>query len=171
MAVSEFGPGALPRVQPTDAMPLPFVVALAAVTLPPPDATANATLTPLTGLPPASFTITLGGVATAEPAFAVCPSPPFRAIDAGGPATAVAVKVTDKLPLEAVSVFGPAVAPSVQLPTAAMPLPSVTALVAVALPPPDATANVTVTPLMGLPAASFTTTLGAVATAVPTVAL
>jgi hypothetical protein len=175
VAVSEFGPGVLPSVQlPTVAIPLPFVVALAPVTLPPPDATANVTLTPLTGLPPASFTITLGGVATAEPAFAVCPSPPFRAIDAGGAAVAVAVNVTglpDRLPLEAVSEFAPTEGPSVQLPTVAMPLPFVVVVRPVALPPPDATANVTLTPPTGLPTASVTITLGGVATAVPTVAL
>jgi hypothetical protein len=72
VAVREFGPGVLPNVQlPTVAMPLAFVVALPPDTLPPPDATAKLTLTPFTGLPPASFTITLGGVATADPAFAV----------------------------------------------------------------------------------------------------
>jgi hypothetical protein len=38
------------------------------------------------------------------------------------------------------------------------------------LPPPNATANVTATPFTGFPAASFTITLGGVATAVFTVA-
>jgi hypothetical protein len=92
-------------------------------------------------------------------------------IDVGGPAIPVAVNVTDRLPLEAVSVFVPAVVPSVHPPMVAMPLTSVAALGPVALPPPDATANVTVMPLMGLPAASFTITLGADATAEPATAL
>ena len=52
----------------------------------------------------------------------------------------------------AVSVFVPVSWPSVQPPIAAIPLLLVvTGLVPVRLPPPETTANVTVTPATGLP--------------------
>src|SRR5205085_2398979 len=63
LAVRVLAPAVVPRVQvPTVAMPLEFVVCSAPVTLPPPDAGANVTLTPCTGLLLASRTITEGGV-------------------------------------------------------------------------------------------------------------
>ena len=71
--------------------------------------------------------------------------------------------------LVAVNVLDPAVEPKVQLPTVAIPLPLVVAESPVPDPPPVATANVTLTPETGLLLASFTITLGAVETAVPTV--
>ena len=71
-------------------------------------------------------------------------------------------------PLVAVSELEPAVVPSVQLPTVAMPLALVVADRLVAEPPPEATAKVTDTPLTTLLFTSLTMTLGAVATAVPT---
>ena len=89
---------------------------------------------------------------------------------ANGPATAVAVKVTGEPvsePEVALKVFAPVVVPNVHEPTVAIPLASVVAVVPVAEPPPDATANVTLTPDTGLPPASVTTTDGGVATAVP----
>ena len=58
-------PALAPSVQlPTVAMPCAFVVCVAPVTEPPPVPTANVTRTPATGTLFASFTITLGGVAT-----------------------------------------------------------------------------------------------------------
>src|SRR6266540_3278808 len=89
------------------------------------------------------------------------------------PAMPVAVKVTGlpamPLPLAvAVSVFGPAVAESVQACTVAIPLALVVWLPPVTLPFPGATANVTDTPITGLPLASRTITEGGEATAVPT---
>src|SRR5881396_1300306 len=79
------------------------------------------------------------------------------------PAVPVAVNVTG-LPVSplavAVSVLVPAVVPSVQLPTLAMPLALVVWLAPVMLPLPGATANVTVTPPTGLPPPSFTITDG-----------
>ena len=89
------------------------------------------------------------------------------------PAVPVAVKVTGEpdspLPV-AVRVFVPAVVPSVQLPTVAIPLLLVVAVKPVAEPPPDATAKVMVMPLTGLLLASFTITPGDVATAAPEMA-
>jgi hypothetical protein len=70
-----------------------------------------------------------------------------------------------------VSVFVPAVVPRVHVGEVAIPEAFVvTVAVAPNEPPPVATANVTDTPDTTLPFASFTTTLGAVLTAVPTVA-
>ena len=82
----------------------------------------------------------------------------------------MAVKVTGeppRLPLVAVSELAPAVAPSVQLPTVAMPPALVVAGEPVTEPPPEATVKVTFTPLTGLLLVSVTITLGGVLTAVP----
>jgi hypothetical protein len=91
------------------------------------------------------------------------------------PAVPVAVKVNGepvRVPLVAVKVFDPAVVPNVQLSTVAIPLALVvTEPTPDTDPPPEATANVTLTPLTGLLLASFTITLGNIATAVPTVAV
>src|SRR5882762_4014242 len=94
-------------------------------------------------------------------------------MDAAAPAVPVAVNVTG-LPFNpvdvAVRVLAPAVLPSVQLPTVAMPLALVVGVAPVTLPPPSAGANVTATPATGLPNWSFTITAGGV-TAVFTVAV
>lgn len=83
----------------------------------------------------------------------------------------VAVKVADPDPLVAVRVFDPAEVPRIQLPTVAIPLASVVVVPMVTEPPPEATANVTLSPLIGVESLEFVTlTLGGVATAAPTVA-
>ena len=91
------------------------------------------------------------------------------------PAVPVAVKVTGEPanPVAvAVSVFTPTVVPKVQAGLVAIPALSViTAAEDANEPPPLLTAKVTATPLTALPCASVTTTEGAVATAVLTVAL
>ena len=99
--------------------------------------------------------------------------PVFRAICVAAPTVPVAVNVTgepDSVPLVAVIVLEPTVVPSVQLPTAAMPLAFVVADKSVPEPPPVATANVTETPETAFPFTSLTMTLGAVPTADPAVA-
>src|SRR5204862_127145 len=74
VAVSVFVPAVVLRVQPpTVAIPLPFVVWVPPVTLPLPAAAAKVTVTPCTGLPLPSCTITDGGEPTALPP---SPSPP-----------------------------------------------------------------------------------------------
>ena len=82
----------------------------------------------------------------------------------------VAVKVIG-LPVNpvavALSVFTPVAVPSIQLPTAAIPLLPVLGVAPVTLPPPDATANVTLTPDTAFPFASVTFTEGLVLTALP----
>jgi len=129
VAVSVFAPAVALSVQlPTVATPLALVVWLAPVIVPFPGATANVTATSATGFPFASLTITDGGDVTAVPAVADWLVGLFAAIVVAAPAVPVAVKVTglpDKVPELAVNVFEPAVAPSVQLPTVAMPLPLV----------------------------------------------
>src|SRR5205823_5190466 len=140
----------------TVAIPLaPVVTGVVGVTVPPPDPTANVTLTPPTGLPFASRTTTEGAIGTADPAVADWPFPALIAIWLAVPAVPVAVNVTG-LPVSpvavAVSVFGPAVGPPVHDVTAAIPLAFVvTGVVGVTVPPPEATANVTLTPSTGLP--------------------
>ena len=99
--------------------------------------------------------------------------PVFRAICVAAPTVPVAVNVTGepaRLPLVAVIVLDPTDAPRVQLPTVAMPLAFVVADKSVPEPPPEATANMTLTPETTLLFASLMMTLGAVATADPTVA-
>jgi hypothetical protein len=72
VAVSEFAPAVDPRVHdPTAASPDASVVLFAPVTAPPPEATAQTTEMPATGLPLESVTFTEGGIATAEPAATV----------------------------------------------------------------------------------------------------
>src|SRR5437016_4299712 len=159
----------LPRL----ATPLVLVVWLPPVTVPLPVAGVNVTVTPVTGFPFASFTITDGGALTASPAVADWLVALFAAIVAAPPAVPVAVKVTglpESDPDVAVKVFEPAVALNVQLPTVATPLVLVVWLPPVIVPFPGATANVTATPTTGFPFASLTITDGGALTAVPTVA-
>ena len=175
VAVSVFCPAVGLSVQlPTVATPLALVVWLPPVIVPFPGATANVTVTCATGFPFASRTITDGGDVTAVPAVAVWLVGLFAAIVAAAPAVPVAVNVTglpDKVPDVAVSVFCPAVAFSVQLPTVATPLALVVWLPPVTAPLPAAGVKVTVTPATGFPFASFTITEGGDATAVPAVAV
>jgi len=140
------------------------------VIVPFPGATANVTGTCATGFPFASFTITDGGVLTAVPTVAVWLVGLFAAIVAAAPAVPVAVKVTglpESVPDVAVSVLLPAVVPSVQLPTVAIPLASLIWVAPVTLPLPGPGAKVTDTPETGLPNASVTSTDGAIKTALP----
>src|SRR3989442_1497301 len=153
---------------------VPVVTAVVGTTVPPPDATAKVTATPLTGLPFASCTITEGSTATAVPAVADCPFPALTAVSVAAPPVPVAVDVT-RLPVRpagvAVPGFGPAVGPGAPAVPAAVPsAPGAPAVVGAPVPPPDVTANVTATPLTGLPLASCTITDGSTGTAVPAVA-
>ena len=100
--------------------------------------------------------------------------PALTAIDVAAPAVPVAVKVglPVSVPEVAVSVFVPAVVPRVQLVAAAIPLlPVVTAVVGATVPPPEATAKVTLALATGLLNGSVTKTAGGVVTMVPTGAL
>ena len=68
VAVAVFVPTIVPSVQPpTVAIPCAFVICVVPVMLPPPPVTVKVTVTPATGFPAASFTITAGFVATTAP--------------------------------------------------------------------------------------------------------
>src|ERR1041384_8860361 len=155
VAVSEFDPAVVPSFHDvTFAMPVASVVSIALTTLPPPEATANVTIAPAAALLNWSRAITLGAVATFVLTVAVWPLPALSASCVAAPAVPVAVKVTGR-PVNpadvAVSVFDPAVVPSVHDPTVAIPPPLVGCEPPATLPPPVATANVTVTPATALP--------------------
>src|SRR6266576_3718716 len=173
VAVVVCAPGVKPNVRVVVACPAALVTELVGLTEPPPVAAAQVTVTPPTGFPLPSVIKTSCGVASVVPTSPLRLSPENFAIVVAAPTVAVAVKVTG-LPdswgdVVAVSVWVPAVAPSVQVVAAAMPLPSVsTGVTGVTLPLPGAAANVTVTPPTGLPLMSRTTTDGAMVTAVPT---
>ena len=180
VAVTVFAPAVAPSVQLVNvAIPLAFVLTLAGVAgtiTPPPTVRVNVTTTPLTGLPPLSVTLTLGGADTAVCTVVDCVTAEFAAIVVAAPVIPVALNVTG-LPANefavAVTVFAPAAAPSVQLVSVATPLPFVTTdagLAGAIAPPPLVSANVTVTPPTALPPASVTLTLGGAPTAVDTVA-
>src|SRR5207248_69527 len=175
VAVTVFVPAVGLRVHDVSAAipSLPVLTGVVGVTVPLPAAGANVTATCATGFPFASFTITDGGDVTAVPAVADWLVALFAAIVAAVPAVPVAVKVTG-LPLTpvdvAVSVFVPAVALSVQLPTVAFPLPLFVSLPPLPPPPPPPASNLTATSATGFPFASFTITDGGDVTAVPAVA-
>ncbi len=136
--------------------PLAFVVPTGCVSvLPVPDA-AKVTVAPLTGLPNASFTVTVSVVAL-EPELAVIVPGAAATVDwlaLAGPAVAVAVNVTGlpvRVPELAVRPFAPATVPRVQEVAVAIPLAFVdTGVVGFTVPPPDVTAKVTATPTTGL---------------------
>src|SRR5438874_818526 len=130
VAVSVFSPAVALSVQEVRAAipSAPLLTGVLGVTVPLPAVGENATATRATGLPFTSFTITHGRDVTAVPAVAGWLVGLFAAIGAAAPAVPVALKVTG-LPHNAcdvaVSVFAPAVALRVQLPTVAMSLPLV----------------------------------------------
>ena len=101
-AVSVLAPAADPSVHDVAAATpfAPVGTGDVGFTDPPPEATANVTLMPATGLPLASRTITDGGVATALPAGADWSLPASTAIAAAGPAlTAIAPEATPVKPV------------------------------------------------------------------------
>jgi hypothetical protein len=83
VAVAPCAPAVVPRTRVAVAIPV------AAVTddgvIEPPPVTAHATVIPETGLPPASVTFTLYGIARVAPMVSVWASPPFRAMLAAAP--------------------------------------------------------------------------------------
>jgi hypothetical protein len=184
-AVTVYGPPAVAfAVNGADATPDAFVITtivpvvlLNAPEAPDPGAV-NATFTPLTGLLPASFTVTASAFAKAVLIVADCGVvPAFAVIVVGAPAVLVREKFTVVSPAEAaVTVYGPpAIAFAVNGAEATPDAFVGTVIVAVLLlntpdaPDPGAV-NVTFTPLTGLLPASFTVTARGLAKAVLTVA-
>jgi hypothetical protein len=116
--------------------------------------------------------MTDGGIDTLEPAIAVWLSPAFVTIDAGAPATPLAVNTAaGRVPTVAERAFAPAVVPSVHEPAVAIPAVLVVAEVPEIVPPPAVTVNTTVAPETAFPFTSFTTTEGATDTPEPATAL
>src|SRR5207247_2961771 len=94
VAVSVFVPTVVLSVQlPTVAIPLPFVVWVPPVTLPLPAAGAKVTVTPETGLPLPSCTITAGGEPYALPTGADCVVGQSSALAPVGPSVSVIASV------------------------------------------------------------------------------
>jgi hypothetical protein len=97
-----------PSVHPTLAVPLAFVRADDAATVPAPAVTVNVTVASATPFPNSSFTDTDGDVANTEPTVAVCASPDVFTILAGLAGEATATKLTaGKLPTVAVACCTP----------------------------------------------------------------
>ena len=170
VAVSVLTPTRVPRVQlPTDALPLPSVVAVMDATVPVPDAV-KYTVTPATGLPYWSLTVTDGTVPTAVATVADCPPlPATKSICCGMSARPVAVSVTavtEPLTIVTVKVFVPAVVLRNQF---APPTPKLfVAIVDVPGYPLPLALKYNVTSGTGFPKTSVTTTLAG-PTDVPTV--
>src|SRR3989442_15210093 len=148
----------LPTVQlPTVATPSPPVVAVAPVTLPPPDPTAKVTVALGTGRLAASRTSTAGGTFTAYPTSAFCASPAWTTTLAGGPIVADVARNRAGLPVMpdpvtvAYRVSIPGLPSSVHPPTVATPVAVVTTVPPVTLPLFRPGVNVTVALGMGLP--------------------
>src|SRR2546426_7937057 len=100
VAVSVLVPAVALRVQlPTVAIPLAVVVWVPPVTLPLPAAGAKVTVTPETGLPLPSCTITAGGEPTALPAGADCVVGLLAASAAAAPALSVIAAVAGVSPV------------------------------------------------------------------------
>src|SRR5882762_639839 len=174
VAVSEFCPACVPRVQlPTVARPVAPVFFVPPVSPPPPSATLNVTVTLSTGLPNWSVTRTVGCTGTAVFTVTAWVSPAVFVAAAGAPGDPVAANDTVVRPdADASSRLGPAAVPSVQLVARARPVASVeTGSAGRAVPPPNATKNVTATDGTGLPYWSRIRTVGFTGTAVFTVAV
>lgn len=185
VAVTVYGPPAVEfAVIGADAMPEAFVatVMVAVVLLKIPDApvagAVNVTDTPESGLFEASLIVTASAFAKAVATVAACGVvPAFAVMEAAAPAVFVSEKFTVVRPADvAVTVYAPPAVEFAVNGADAMPEEFVaTVMVAVLLlkipdaPVPGAV-NVTLTPEIGLLAASFTVTAGALAKAVETVA-
>ena len=159
-------------------MPLALVGSVGCVSVLPVPLAARVTLTPCSGLPNWSRTVTVI-VDALDPldALMLAGSAVTVLCDALiGPGAPVAVNTTGP-PLSSTpgtaadSALAPASVPRVHAPTAATPSSPLTGVSSVTEPPPSVTVKVTGMPLSGLPSASRTMTAGGTGTAVPTVAL
>src|SRR5215472_15074421 len=162
-------------------MPLALVVAVFAppanVPLAPLAGAANVTITPLTALPPESFTVAWSCIANAVLTVALCGVPAVAVIEAAVPAVLVNEKLAGAATpaTVAVTVYDPAVESAVNVAEVATPNAFVVAVLTppanVPLAPLGGALNVTVTPLTGLVLASLTVTTNRAPNAVLMVAL
>jgi len=144
----------------------------AKVALAPEPGAVKVTVTPLTGLPPESFTVATRGAANAVLMAVLWPVPLVAVIEAGVDAVLVSEKLAGVATpgAEAVTVNGPAVPLAVNTAEVATPEALVTAVFTppanVPLAPLPGAVNVTVTPLTGLPPESVTVATNGAAKAV-----
>ena len=138
------------------ATPLALVVTLGCVRTFPAPVASNTTVTPAIGFPNASFAVTVIVELSVPARMVLGSATTVDWVSLTPPAVPVAVNVTG-LPvrpaLAALNVFVPAVVPSVQEVSVAMPLAFVAMVAGEAgtiVPPPPVTVNVTTTPLTGL---------------------
>ena len=150
------------------ATPLELVTAVAVnedpnTALAPVDGAMNVTVTPLTGLPPASTTVTCSGVANAVPIVVLCVVPAVGVMLDGAPVVVVRLKlaaVVKPATLD-VTLYVPSWLLAVKAGAVATPLVFVVAVAVeepanAPLAPVEGAVNVTVAPLTGLPLASVT---------------
>src|SRR5271170_6558694 len=148
-------PGVEPAMTVIEACPLLPVAAAAALRVALPLVTANATLTPATGLLLAFTAWTTNGIEKAVLTVAVCP-PPETALSAVSGTLTVRLKVAETVPAATVTVTGPAVLPRVAR-ADARPLLSVAVLTLLNVAPaPGETTNETAVLGIGFPPASVT---------------
>src|SRR5947207_2167653 len=184
LAVTVYGPPAtlLDVMAAVVATPLPLVVAVftppAKLPLGPVPGAPNVTVTPATGLPPASFTVATSGAANAVLIVAPCGVPLVAVMLAAAPAVFVSEKFAGVATPASLAdtVYGP---PATLFfptrPSSDLPLPLVVAVFTppakLPLGPVPGAVNVTVTLATGLPPASFTVATSGAANAVLIVAL
>ena len=108
VAVTVFVPAVVPSVSVVEAFPFDPVMAEVADREPPPAVMLNATLTPLTGFPLASFTITTRGLGSTVPTVPFWLSPESIVILDAVPGVTVTLAVPDALPEVATTVPVPA---------------------------------------------------------------
>src|SRR6266851_1278031 len=166
-------------------MAIPLVLVTTAAVADPPNVAlaplpgaVNVTVTPLTGLLFASFTIARSAFGNAVPITVVCGVPPLGLRVAGAPGVLVRLKLAGVATpaTAAVTVYVPAALFAVSTGAVATPLARVTAVTVSDEPnnplaPLPGAVNVTVTPLTGLLFVSFTMACRAAENAVFTVAV
>jgi hypothetical protein len=139
----------------------------AKVPLAPLDGEVKVTTTPLSRLPPLSFTVTPKAVPNAVLITALCVAPAVAVTEAGAPARLVRLKLAGPTaPAVAATLYGPPAVPlAVNVEAVALPFASVVAVTTVPplvppakvpLAPLDGAVNVTTTPLNGFDLLSFT---------------
>lgn len=140
---------------------------------------AKVTLTPATGLPPASLTVATKGAAKAVLTAALCPPPLVAVIEAGGAPLFVSEKLAGVVTPAtlAFTLYGPPAVP-LAVKTGDVAIPDALVVAVAVFPPPvnvplaplPGAVNVTVTPPTGLPPVSFTVATRGAAKAVFVVA-
>src|SRR4030042_1751627 len=160
----------MPSVSSAAARPFAPVVTEAGAIVPSPTVTTNATWTPAMFCPYWSFTRTARGEASLDPATARWLSPEtFSRVVAAGRGGASMLNSTERLPIVALTLTGPAVGPKVTV-AEAIPLALVTAEAGPPGPFPATKANATWTPAMTCPYWSFTRMARGAASLDPTIA-